>query len=267
MRLRAIRGIAALCVCAVGRPGGNRQRRRTRYDAEAIRLNNRGVALMGQQFTDRAADEPSQQAFKKDPKLAAGRDQRGHRADDAAKAGRGQEGAADRPSPSIPAIAQAWYNLGLAQHAGNELDQALASFQQAAKIRSATTPIPVFPGRLSTGDAAVRQGHRDLSRRRWRSIRCTLRRSLCWRGRCSAPATSPRRKEHFTRFQHLTSTKISSAHRAVLRGAGPLFHGDSRSKEPETIQRSHDPSASGGSSRWCPTAAASAFSRPPAARA
>ncbi len=41
----------------------------TRYDAEAIRLNNRGVALMGQQFTERAA-ESFAAACKKDPKLA-----------------------------------------------------------------------------------------------------------------------------------------------------------------------------------------------------
>src|SRR6266568_3359814 len=37
-----------------------------RYDAEAIRLNNRGVAQMGQQFTERAADSFTQ-AFKMDP--------------------------------------------------------------------------------------------------------------------------------------------------------------------------------------------------------
>ena len=40
-----------------------------RFDAEAIKLNNQGVALMGQQFTERAADSFAA-AFKKDPKLA-----------------------------------------------------------------------------------------------------------------------------------------------------------------------------------------------------
>ena len=40
-----------------------------RYNAEAIRLNNRGVAQMGQQFTEKAADSFAE-AFKKDPKLA-----------------------------------------------------------------------------------------------------------------------------------------------------------------------------------------------------
>ncbi|MGA2192615.1 MAG: tetratricopeptide repeat protein, partial [Nitrospirota bacterium] len=33
-----------------------------------------------------------------------------------------------------PNNAQAWYNLGLAQHAGNELEPALTSFQQSVKI-------------------------------------------------------------------------------------------------------------------------------------
>ena len=41
----------------------------TRYDAEAIRLNNRGVAQMGQQLTERAADSFAQ-AFKRDPQFA-----------------------------------------------------------------------------------------------------------------------------------------------------------------------------------------------------
>ena len=40
-----------------------------RFDAEAVRLNNRGVALMSQQFTERAAASFAE-AFRKDPKLA-----------------------------------------------------------------------------------------------------------------------------------------------------------------------------------------------------
>ena len=38
----------------------------TKYDAGAIQLNNRGVAQMGQQFTDKAAASFAD-AFKKDP--------------------------------------------------------------------------------------------------------------------------------------------------------------------------------------------------------
>ena len=39
------------------------------FDAEAVRLNNRGAAQMGQQLTERAAGSFAQ-AFQKDPKLA-----------------------------------------------------------------------------------------------------------------------------------------------------------------------------------------------------
>src|SRR5579863_3153367 len=102
-----------------------------RFDADAVRLNNRGVALMGQQFTDKA-ELSFAEAFKKDPKLAQAAINDGialmtlQKLDDAKKALRAalvlDEGSA-----------QAWYNLGLAQHADNELEPALASFQNAVK--------------------------------------------------------------------------------------------------------------------------------------
>ena len=102
------------------------------YDAEAIRLNNRGVAQMGQQFTERAASSFAE-AFKKDPKLAQAAINEGialmtlQRLPEA-KTYLRQAIALDSDNP------QAWYNLGLAQHADNELDAALASFQQAVKF-------------------------------------------------------------------------------------------------------------------------------------
>ena len=40
-----------------------------RFKADAVRLNNRGVALMGQQFTEKA-EQSFAVAFKDDPKLA-----------------------------------------------------------------------------------------------------------------------------------------------------------------------------------------------------
>ena len=103
-----------------------------RFDAEAVRLNNRGVAQMGQQFTERAADSFAA-AFKKDPKLAQAAVNEGialltlQRIDEAKKAL--EQGIALNPDS-----AQAWYNLGLAEHAGNELEPALASFQSAVKL-------------------------------------------------------------------------------------------------------------------------------------
>ena len=103
-----------------------------RFDADAVRLNNRGVALMGQQFTEKA-EQSFAEAFKKDPKLAQAAINDGialltlQKIDDAKKALQ----AAIAVDPNDP---QAWYNLGLAQHADNELDDALKSFQQAVKL-------------------------------------------------------------------------------------------------------------------------------------
>src|ERR1700690_1340578 len=88
-----------------------------RFDAEAIRLNNRGVALMGQQFTERAA-ESFAEAFKKDPRLAQAAVNEGiallalQKLDEA----KGWFQKANLVDPKNP---QAWYNLGLAQHGGN----------------------------------------------------------------------------------------------------------------------------------------------------
>ena len=103
-----------------------------RFDADAVRLNNRGVALMGQQFTEKA-EQSFAEAFKKDPKLAQAAINDGialltlQKLDEAKKALQ----AAIAIDPKNP---QAWYNLGLAQHADNELDDALKSFQQAVKL-------------------------------------------------------------------------------------------------------------------------------------
>ncbi len=64
-RIRGIGWLALVCttlgVLAIGAEA--------RFNADAVRLNNRGVAQMGQQFTDKAADSFAE-AFKKDPKMA-----------------------------------------------------------------------------------------------------------------------------------------------------------------------------------------------------
>src|SRR5580698_2744340 len=102
------------------------------FDAEAVRLNNRGVAQMGQQFTDRAAQSFAD-AFKKDPAMAQAAINEGialltlQKTADAEKY-------LKQALLLEPGNAQAWYNLGLGQHADNDLDGALNSFQQAVKF-------------------------------------------------------------------------------------------------------------------------------------
>jgi tetratricopeptide (TPR) repeat protein len=180
----------------------------TRYDAEAMRLNNRGVALMGQQFTDRAAADFAE-AFKKDPRLAQAEVNEGialltlQKLEDAKKALR-QALAID------PESAQGWYNLGLAQRAGNELDQALASFQQAAKIDPRDADSLYFEGacyeEMQQYEKAIPVLEKALAVDPLHaSAEFVLARSLQRTGHTAEA------REHFTRFQHLTGSKISSA--------------------------------------------------------
>ena len=113
--------LAAIVTVAVSMAGAQ-----ARFDADAVRLNNRGVALMGQQFTEKA-EQSFAASFKKDPKLAQAAINDGialltlQKIDDAKKV-------LQAALVLDPDSAQGWYNLGLAQHADNELDDALKSF-------------------------------------------------------------------------------------------------------------------------------------------
>jgi tetratricopeptide (TPR) repeat protein len=178
-----------------------------RFDAEAVRLNNRGVAQMGQQFTDRAADSFAA-AMKKDPKLAQAAINDGialmtlQKLDEAQKALRA---ALDLD----PNSAQAWYNLGLAQHAGNELEPALKSFQQAVKLDPRDVDSYYFEGmcyqEMKEFDKAIAILKQALAIDPLHaSSEFALARSLQRSG------DTPDAKEHFKRFQHLTSTKIGA---------------------------------------------------------
>src|SRR5512133_794100 len=92
----------------------------THFNPDAVRLNNRGVALMGQQFTEKA-QQSFAESFQKDPKLAQAAINEGialmtlQKVDEAKKVLK-QAIALDPDNP------QAWYNLGLPQHADNDLD-------------------------------------------------------------------------------------------------------------------------------------------------
>jgi tetratricopeptide (TPR) repeat protein len=180
----------------------------THFDSEAIRLNNRGVAQMGQQFTERAANSFSD-AFKKDPKLAQAAINEGialmtlQKLDEAKKS----LNAAIALDPQNP---QAWYNLGLAQHADNELDAALASFQQAVKFDPKDADSYYFEGvcyqEMKQFDKAIAILQQALTINPLHaSSEFALARALQRSGNVAAA------KEHFKLFQHMTSTKISAA--------------------------------------------------------
>jgi tetratricopeptide (TPR) repeat protein len=180
----------------------------THHDAEAIRLNNRGVAFMGQQFTDRAAQSFAE-AFRKDPTLAQAAINEGialmtlQKLPEAEKALR----EAIALNPNDP---QAWYNLGLAQHSSNEVDAALASFQQAVKLDPRDVDSLYFLGVCYQDrkqfDKTIEVLQQALGINPLHaSSEFALARALQRSGR------SQEAKEHFKLFQHMTSTKISSA--------------------------------------------------------
>ena len=180
----------------------------TRYDSEAIQLNNRGVALMGQQFTQRA-EESFAAAVHKDPRLAQASINDGialltlQKLPEAEKALK----AALALEPDNP---QAWYNLGLAQHADNDLDAALASFQHASKDDPRDADSFYFQGvcyqEMHQYTKAIEVLHQALAIQPLHaSSEFALARALQRSGH------TEQSREHFKLFQHMTSTKIAAA--------------------------------------------------------
>ena len=174
---------------------------------EAVRLNNRGVAQMGQQFTDKAA-ESFAAAMKADPKMAQAAVNDGialltlQKLDDA-------KAALQKAIELDPTSAQAWYNLGLAQHAGNELDAALKSFQTAVKLDPRDVDSYYFEGvcfsELKQFDQAIAVFKQALAITPMHaSAEFALARALQRSGNTQDA------REHFKTFQHLTSTKVSA---------------------------------------------------------
>ncbi len=206
--MKSIEQFCALAVLAGLVAGHSTTAAAPPHNQQAIALNNRGVALMGQQFTDRAAAAFTD-AFKQDPKLAQAAVNDGialmtlQRLDDAKKM-------LQQALALDPHSAQAWYNLGLAQHADNELDAALASFQQAFKYDPHDADSYYFAGvclsEMKQYDKAIAMFQQALSVQPLHaSAEFAMARAL-QRSGLTADA-----REHFKQFQHLTSAKISSA--------------------------------------------------------
>jgi tetratricopeptide (TPR) repeat protein len=193
--------VLALVLLTVGVSAGAQTR------AQAVRINNRGVALMGQQFTEKAA-ESFAESFKADPRLAQAAINEGIALLTLQKL----EGAKQALQQAIaldPASPQAWYNLGLAQHAGNEPEAALASFQQAAKLDPRDADSLYFEGvsyqDLKQYEQAIGLFQQVLAINHLHaSAEFALARALQRTGRV------PEAKEHFKVFQHLSSSKISA---------------------------------------------------------
>ena len=204
--MRAVKNAVWLLVAAIAGAVGAR----AQADAhqKAVQLNNRGVAQMSQQFTERAASS-FEAARKADPKLAQAAINDGialltlEKLDDA-KAALKQAIMVD------PNRAQAWYNLGLAQHAANEMEDALKSFLEAAKLDPGDADSYYFAGvcyqELKQYDEAIVTLRKALEIDPLHaSAEFGLARAL---QRTGHPEEA---QVHFKRFQHLTGAKISVA--------------------------------------------------------
>jgi tetratricopeptide (TPR) repeat protein len=102
------------------------------HDAEAIRLNNNGVALMNQQQTERA-EAAFAQAFAKDKTLAEAALNDGIALLYLQKLAEAQA-SLKQAIALAPGNPRTWYNLGLVQRAANDLPAAEQSFQRAAEL-------------------------------------------------------------------------------------------------------------------------------------
>ncbi|HET7103709.1 MAG TPA: FG-GAP-like repeat-containing protein [Terracidiphilus sp.] len=202
-RLMRVSGVAVL-TAATAMMGAAE----SHYDAGAVRLNNRGVALMSQQFTSKAA-QAFADAFKMDPQLTQAVVNEGialftmQKLDGASKSLR-QALALD------PGNAQAWYNLGLVQHASNEPDKALTSFENAAKYDPHDADSFYFQGvcyqELKQYDKAIAALKMALAVNPLHaSAEFAMARSLQRSGHRAEA------QERFKIFQHMTSAKIASA--------------------------------------------------------
>jgi tetratricopeptide (TPR) repeat protein len=207
-------------------------RAQAEYNPQAIRLNNRGVALMGQQSTEQA-QQIFDQAFKLDPKLAQAAINDGialytlQKLDAAEKVLR-QAIALD------PNSAQAWYNLGLVQHAANDLEPALASFQKAAALDPHDADSLYFEGacyeEMKQFEDAIAVFQKALQVNPLHaSAEFGLARSLQRAGKI------PEARQDFQRFQHLTSTKIGSPI-GLSYGEQGHYSTVTAVKEPEAVQ-------------------------------
>lgn len=199
---------------------------------EAMRLNNRGVALMGQQLTEQA-EKTFAEALKMDPRLAQAAVNEGIALYTLQKLQPAQQ-VLQKALAMDKNSAQAWYNLGLVQHAENDLPQALASFQHAAAIDPLDGDSLYFEGasyeEMGQFAKAIPVFQKVLAINPFHaSAEFGLARSLMRTGH-QAEA-----QEALKRFQHLTSTKIGTPI-SLTYGEQGRYSTVTAVKEPEAIE-------------------------------
>jgi Tfp pilus assembly protein PilF len=200
---------------------------------EAIRLNDRGVALMSQQLPERAARNFAA-ALQKDPEFAQAAVNEGialyaqQKLEDA-------EAALQRAIRIDPKSAQAWYNLGLTQRSLDELSKAAASFRRAAALDPHDADSFYFEGACYAGmgefSAAIPIFQKALAINPLHpSAEFGLARSLVRTGHKTEA------QQDFKRFQMLTNDKLGTP---IGQGYGEQgrYSTVTAVQEPETIER------------------------------
>jgi Flp pilus assembly protein TadD len=178
------------------------------HDAEAIRLNNNGVALMNQQQTERA-EAAFAQAFAKDKTLAEAALNDGIALLYLQKLAEAQA-SLKQAIALAPGNPRTWYNLGLVQRAANDLPAAEQSFQRAAELDPRDADSLYFEGvclqdQKQFGPAIAAFTKALDENPQHASSEFGLARALQRSGHADEA------KAHFERFQHLTITKLSPA--------------------------------------------------------
>ena len=138
-----------------------------------------------------------------------------------------------------PKDPQPWYNLGLAQHADNEVEAALASFQQAVKLDPRDADSYYFEGvcyqEMKQFDNAIAVLKQALTINPLHaSAEFAMARALQRSGRTAEA------KDHFKLFQHMTSTKISAAI-GLAYGEQGRYSTVTPVQEPQEVERSMIP--------------------------
>ena len=189
--------------------------------AEAIRLNNLGVASMNQQKFEQGL-QWFEKAAAADAKLVAARLNQAIALINLQRYDPARELLVE-VDDSDPQNARAWYNLGLLQKSTGEAEAALASFAEGRGLEARRRAQPLLrrsdggadPARYDDAVALVHASAGDRSLPRVRGVRS--------RARVSTRGTAPRRRRaHLERFQRLTTEKIASAMSLGYGDQGPL---------------------------------------------
>jgi tetratricopeptide (TPR) repeat protein len=208
-------------IASLGARSGARPQAPTpvKASADAIRLNNLGVASMNQQkfeaalkyFEDAAGADPSLRVARTNQAIAQLALQRFDPARTLLEAAVKEQ----------PDDVRAWYNLGLLQKSLGDAEASLAAFTRAAELRPRDPHAHYFAGLLGSQlqqyDTAITQFQRALELDPFLvSAEFGLARAFQRAGKTEEART------HMERFSRLTQSKVASAMSLAYGDQGPL---------------------------------------------